>query len=120
MNSFEYEEGDAVGPFTLGAAITENLEDGSQTHLVVYTTSYLVDSQIDTIVSGGNSALFIKSLNWMCEGKQTVAIDAKGMSVDFLILSARDVSFLSLLFIGVLPLLVLLCGGIVWYRRRKR
>ena len=120
LNSFEYEEGNAVGPFTLGAAITENLEDGSQTHLVVYTTSYLVDSQIDTIVSGGNSALFIKSLNWMCEGKQTVAIDAKGMSVDFLILSARDVSFLSLLFIGVLPLLVLLCGGIVWYRRRKR
>ncbi len=120
LDSFTYEEGDVAGPFTLGAAITEEHEDGSQTQIVFYTTSYLADSQIDSVVSGGNSALFISSLNWMCEGKQTVAVGAKSMSVDYLVLSARDVSFLSILFIGVLPLLILLTGGIVWYRRRKR
>ncbi len=120
LDSFDFAEGDTPGPFTLGAAVTEENGDGSQTRIVLYTTSYLVDSQIDALVSGGNSSLFIRSLNWMCEGKQTVAVGAKGMSVDFLVLSARDVSLLSIFFIGVLPLLVLLTGGIVWHRRRKR
>lgn len=93
---------------------------GTQTRIALYTTSYLIDSQIDTLVAGGNSALFINSLNWICAGKQTVSIAAKGMSVDYLVLSSRDVTLWSTLFIGVLPALVLTAGGIVWYRRRKR
>ena len=42
------------------------------------------------------------------------------MSVDYLVLSSRDVTLWSVLLIGVLPALVLTAGGIVWYRRRKR
>ena len=120
LESFEYAEGDVPGPFMLGAAVTEKHADGLQTRVVLYTTSYLIDSQIDSLVSGGNSALFIGSLNWMCGGRQTVAIGAKGMSIEYLLLSARDVTLWSVLFIGVLPSLVLIMGGIVWYRRKKR
>ena len=120
LDSFDYAEGDVTGPFTLGAAITEEQEDGTQTQIVLYTTSYLIDSQIDALVSGGNSTLFLNSLNWMCEGRQTVAIGSKSMSIDYLLLSSRDVSLLSILFIGILPGSVLLTGGVIWYRRRKR
>lgn len=119
LESFEYAEGDAPGPFTLGAAVTEEHADGTKTRVVLYTTSYLIDSQIDALVAGGNSALFLGSLNWMCEGKQTVSVGAKGMSVNYLVLSSRDVTLWSVLLIGVLPALVLTAGGIVWYRRRK-
>ncbi len=51
-NTIEKEDGDVEGPFDLGVSITESLDDDKETQIVYYSTSNLMDSQTNQMVSG--------------------------------------------------------------------
>ena len=53
-SNIEKEDGDVDGPFDLGVAITETLDDDKETQIVYYSTANLMESQVDQMVSGGN------------------------------------------------------------------
>ena len=57
--SLEKEDGDVDGPFDLGVSITETVDDDKETHIIYYSTSNLLQSQINQMVSGGNEKLVI-------------------------------------------------------------
>ena len=61
-SNIEKEDGDVDGPFDLGVAITEKLDDDKETQIVYYSTANLMESQVNQMVSGGNEKL-IKFLN---------------------------------------------------------
>ena len=52
------------------------------------------------------------------EGKEIVAVDRKVIPVRRLILSPEQARFLHISSIGLLPLLLLVVGGFLWWRRR--
>lgn len=117
MTTFDKEAGDVDGPFALAAAV-EDSRDGSK--LVWYTTYYLLDENVDLNVSGGNSDLFLNTLGWLCQRESSVTIRSKTLSIQSLNINTADGRSLNIFFIGILPLAALICGGVVWYRRKKR
>ena len=53
---------DREGPFDLGVSITETVDDDKETRIIYYSTSNLLQSQINQMVSGGNEKLVMTSL----------------------------------------------------------
>ena len=50
-DTLEKEDGDEAGPFDLGVSITETLDDDKETQIVYYSTSNLMESQVNQMVS---------------------------------------------------------------------
>ena len=123
VNSGDVEkaDGDVDGPFDLGVSITETLDDDKETQIVYYTSSNLMDSQINQMVSGGNEQMIISSLNWMCSNDETttISIPSKDLQVSYLTLTAYDVSFWKICVMGLIPGVFLVIGFMVWLKRRK-
>lgn len=113
--SAEKEEGDVDGPFAIAAYATL-----AESKLVWYSTPYVVSEEMDYYVNGGNSKLFMASVNWMCESESSVSVAAKTMSTEMLIVPASAFGLWSVLLVIVLPLAVLGAGFAVWLRRRRR
>ena len=123
VNSGDIEkaDGDVDGPFDLGVSITETLDDDKETQIVYYTSSNLMDSQINQMVSGGNEQMLMSSLNWMCSNDETttISIPSKDLQVSYLTLTAYDVSFWKICVMGLIPGAFLVIGFMVWMKRRK-
>ena len=123
VNSGDIEkaDGDVDGPFDLGVSITETLDDDKETQIVYYTSSNLMDSQINQMVSGGNEQMIMSSLNWMCSNDETttISIPSKDLQVSYLTLTAYDVSFWKICVMGLIPGVFLVIGFMVWLKRRK-
>ena len=123
VNSGDIEkaDGDVDGPFDLGVSITETLDDDKETQIVYYTSSNLMDSQINQMVSGGNEQMIMSSLNWMCNNDETttISIPSKDLQVSYLTLTAYDVSFWKICVMGLIPGAFLVIGFMVWLKRRK-
>ena len=123
VNSGDIEkaDGDVDGPFDLGVSITEKLDNDKETQIVYYTSSNLMVSQINQMVSGGNEQMIISSLNWMCSNDEatTISIPSKDLQVSYLTLTAYDVSFWKICVMGLIPGVFLVIGFMVWLKRRK-
>ena len=120
-DTLEKEDGDEAGPFDLGVSITETLDDDKETQIVYYTSSNLMESQVNQMVSGGNEKLIIESLKWMTdtEDSATVSIPSKSLSVSYLTLTDYDAAFWKICTIGLIPGFFLVVGFAVWMKRRK-
>lgn len=119
--SLEKEDGDVDGPFDLGVSITETVDDDKETHIIYYSTSNLLQSQINQMVSGGNEKLVMTSLSSLVdtEDSTTVSIPSKSLEVSYLTLTAYDASFWKICTIGLIPGAFLLIGFMIWLKRRK-
>lgn len=120
-SSIEKEDGDIEGPFDLGVSITETLSDGKETQIVYYSTSNILDSQVNQMVSGGNEQLVMASLNWMTDTEEStvVSIPSKSLEVSYLTLTDYDASFWKICTIGLIPGFFLIAGFVIWFKRRK-
>lgn len=119
METIEKEDGDQDGPFYLGVAITETVED-VETNVVWIANSSMFESEINQMVGGSNVNLFINSINWMCDVEDSIVIPAKSMASESLTLSSAAGSGFSVLFIGVIPAVFIVAGLVVWLKRRRR
>ncbi len=113
--SAEKEEGDVDGPFAIAAHATLG-----ESKFVWYSTPYIVDEEMDYYVNGGNSKLFMASVNWMCESASSVSVAAKTMTTEMLVVPQSAFGLWSVLLVIVLPIAVLGTGFAVWFRRRRR
>lgn len=120
METYEKEAGDRDGPFALAVAITEEVDENTESHIVWLSSSYLLDDQANMKVSGGNQDFFLNCISWMCDQESGISIHAKSLSYEYLIISSGTSSLLTLLMIGVLPIGYLLIGIVIWVRRKKR
>ena len=120
-NTIEKEDGDVEGPFDLGVSITESLDNDKETQIVYYSTSNLMDSQTNQMVSGGNEKLIIESLKWMTDTEESasVSIPSKSLEVSYLTITDYDAAFWKICTIALIPGLFLVIGFVVWIKRRK-
>ena len=65
-----------------------------------------------------NGNLFLTSVNWLAVGKEIISIDRKILPARRLTLGLEAARFLNYSSVGLLPIIVLAIGGIVWWRRR--
>lgn len=137
MNSYDKEEGDADGPFIVAAVISETVsgtdeseEDSEEesvseekmTQIACFASSSILDASMNSMVSDGNYTLYMNSLTWMVDTGETdmVSIASKSVSTDYLTVTAGSAALVALLFCILLPIVCLVAGGVICYRRKKR
>ncbi|MBQ8554339.1 MAG: GldG family protein [Clostridia bacterium] len=114
MTTTSKEEGDADGPFHVGA-VSEN-----SGKLLWLTGDGMFDEYIDSAVSGGNSNLLLNALNWMGGQEESISIRAKSLDETGLSVTQSESSFWSTVMIGVIPAALVVMGIIIWARRKRR
>jgi ABC-type uncharacterized transport system involved in gliding motility auxiliary subunit len=68
--------------------------------------------------NGGNGDLFLNSINWLAEEEHLISIRPKPYTFRKLLVNNNQLRFIRYSSLGLLPLLTLLLGGIIWWRKR--
>jgi ABC-type uncharacterized transport system involved in gliding motility auxiliary subunit len=68
--------------------------------------------------NGGNGDLFLNSVNWLAEEEHLISIRPKPYTFRKLLVNNNQLRFIRYSSVGLLPLLTLLLGGIIWWRKR--
>jgi hypothetical protein len=117
----EFNEGvDLEGPLFLGFLIytppTGEADEEQGTTLMVIGDSDFASN--DHFYSGNNGDLFLSSIDLLTAGTEIVSIERKVLPFRRLIVSPEAERFINYSSIGLLPLIVLVIGGVIWWRRR--
>ncbi len=121
-NSVTKSDGDISGMVYVGAAVTGEA-DGTRAEnykFVWFSSPSITDSSADSYVSGGNSAVFTSTLNWMSASKTNLSIMAKQMQVEALVIPESASAFWSVAVVFIVPISVFICGFVAWFKRRRK
>ena len=119
MQTFEKEDGDTDGPFTIGIRAEDS---ATQAQLIVYTSTMMFSDNADAVVAGHNADLFtssIRSLVGESETSNLIVIPVKEYTLDTLVVSQGTVMMAGFLTVLALPLALIAVGVVIWARRRK-
>lgn len=105
------------GPLTLGAAGTYNTgKEGSQGRFVVIGSGDWADNQY--INFNGNSDLALNAVNWLSSDEDLISIRPKAPENRSVTMTQRQFDAVLVTAQFVLPLIVVVAGVGVWWRRR--
>ena len=117
MKTYNKEEGDIDGPFTLGLYI-KDIHGG---RIAWFASSGMLDSAPISYSAGANTDLAMTALNTLVGEREALAIPAKSMSVEQLTITDSAKTTLKILMLAVFPLVLFGAGIIVLlYRRRMQ
>jgi ABC-type uncharacterized transport system involved in gliding motility auxiliary subunit len=86
------------------------------TRLIVMGDSDFASNQ--HFYNGDNGDLFLNTVELLTQGKELITIERKVLPFRRMLIGPEEETFIRISSIGLLPLLVLIAGGIVWWRRR--
>ncbi|MGE5569874.1 MAG: GldG family protein [Rhodospirillales bacterium] len=110
---------DKKGPFTLAAAGTYNTgKDGAQGRFVVVGSSSWAGNSFLPARSVGNRDLFLNMMNWLSSDEDLISIRPKEPQDRRLSLTRAQMSRVFYSSVVGLPLLIILGGFGVWWKRR--
>jgi ABC-type uncharacterized transport system involved in gliding motility auxiliary subunit len=120
------EDVDIKGPLNLGFFIASISIDTSGEELVIVPDGprlvVIGDSDFAAnkhFLNGNNKELFLNSVEYfLSQGTELISIDRKVLQPRRFLISAEATSFITISSIGLMPLLLLVAGVIIWWRRR--
>lgn len=110
-------ENDPTGSFSIAVA-AEDSATGARIVWIGCPNLFL--SEIDQMVSGGNSQFLGSVVNWINGEENAVVIDGKSMSAQYLNVPGPAVIGFGLLFVIVLPIACIVVGVVIFILRRRR
>lgn len=116
MTTYDKEDGDTDGPFTLAVSIEDSAAGGK---IVWVSTDYLLDDMYNSYSSGANLDFVMNSLSWMIGENDAVSIRAKSLNNSYLTISSSSATVLKVVMMGVIPVCFLLLGIDELLRRRR-
>ena len=66
----------------------------------------------------GNGDLFLNAINWITAGTELIRIERKVVPFRRLVAGPETINFIRISSIGLQPLIVLIAGIVIWWRRR--
>lgn len=108
---------DVAGPISIAAALKRSLEDREQHVVVIGSGHFIANSYLG---NGSNIDFGINLINWLAADENLITIQPRATLDSNLILSKSALTIIASGFLIVLPLFFLLCGVVVWWRRRKK
>jgi len=118
MGKARFDEGsDVKGPLTLAVMVRV---DSLDSRLVVIGNADFVCNDVMNRFRGfGNADLFLNAINWLTEEEELISIRPKPLERRLIPPLSPQKSWLILLFTAAfLPLVVIVAGAAVWWRRR--
>ncbi|NLW41001.1 MAG: hypothetical protein GXY96_08785 [Tissierellia bacterium] len=115
ISTYEKEEGDIDGPFTLALSI-DNQNDGK---LVWFASSSFLEDNYNAYSSGANVNLAMNAIAALVGESEAMAIRSKSLNYEYLTISESTSFMLKVIMIGVFPLLYLSVGIYIILRRRR-
>ena len=116
IRSVEKEATDQSGQFTLAANVTDN-ETGA--NITIVGSSLVFTQDADSVVAGQNLALFKGIFSGTSAAESAVSIDAKQYTYSNLSVNQSVAIMSETLLVMVLPIVLIIAGIVIWYRRRR-
>ncbi len=107
---------DIPGPFSLAIALQRTVNEREQRIVVVGSGSFLANAYSG---NGGNIDLGISMVNWLAHEEHLINTQPRSTLDSAITLSKNQLSLISISFVIVMPLLLVVIGGILWWRRRN-
>jgi len=118
IETFAKEDGDIEGPFELGIIAEETYND-TTTKLAVYGSSLALDENMVATAQLGNSDLLMDTINWMVEHETGLNIPTKNVQLKYVTVPQAQGVFWVVTLAIIVPVLLLVAGFLVYFRRRK-
>ncbi len=116
LETYEKEEGDIDGPFTLAVSIETN----GAGQIIWFAASEFLNDMYNAFSSGANINLAMNSLSSLIGEREAIAIRSKSLNYNYLTITDSASSALKALMIGVFPLLYLGIGIYIILRKRGK
>jgi ABC-type uncharacterized transport system involved in gliding motility auxiliary subunit len=107
---------DLPGPATIATALERTVGDRQQRVVVVGNGAFLSNTYLG---NGGNLQLGVAILNWLTAEDTLVALDARPAPDSRLDIGQMTLYSVAVGFLLGLPLLFVVTGGTIWWRRRR-
>lgn len=120
MQSFEYEEGDDKGPFTVGLAVEKQAE-ADTTKIAVFGSPFIFSDDASRL-TGNNGVLFTDLISNMVGDIELASsvIPQKSYSLGSLTVNALQALLLSAAVMFFIPVALLVIGIVIFVVRRKK
>lgn len=112
-------ETDASGPFSVGLKAVRTLEEG-EAQLILYSSEMLFTDVANQYTMDNNLKLFTNAVSAMTGETEGISVPVKSLETAYITVSAASALRCAVLLIGVVPVGLILCGIIIWIRRKKR
>ena len=116
LDTYEYEDGDIYGPFTLAVSI----ETTGNGQVIWFSASDFLDDMYNAYSSGANVDLAMNALSSLIGEREAIAIRSKSLNYNYLTINDSTASTLKTLMIGVFPIVYLGIGIFVIVRKRGK
>ncbi|HEX3896315.1 MAG TPA: DUF4350 domain-containing protein [Rudaea sp.] len=117
--SYDESKGEIPGPLNLGLSLTRlspSPAKREQRVVVIGDADFLSNAFLG---NGGNREFGQRVFDWLLQDDELVDIPDKGAPDRQLDMTQRGLGLISLGFLIGLPALLLVCGGVIWWRRRR-
>ena len=116
LNTYDYEEGDIEGPFSMAVSI----ETTGEGQVIWFSASDFLDDMYNAYSSGANVDLAMNALSSLIGEREAIAIRSKSLNYNYLTINDSTASTLKTLMIGVFPIVYLGIGIFVIVRKRGK
>ena len=116
MNAQFDRDSDIGGPITVSAALERDVGDRKQRVVVIGSGRGLTNEYVGML---GNMDLGINIMNWLAGEDSLIIIQPKSRSDLTLEMSRGALIAISFGFLIILPIGLLVAGGLIWWKRRK-
>ena len=107
---------DIPGPVTVALALQRDVNDREQRIVIVGSGSFLANAYSG---NGGNLDLGVNMVNWLGNEEKLITIQPRAIKDGAITLSKTRLNIISFGWLIVLPALLALTGGMLWWRRRR-
>jgi ABC-type uncharacterized transport system involved in gliding motility auxiliary subunit len=107
---------DVKGPIVVAGALERSVGDRKQRVVVTGSGNFLANQFIGTL---GNLDLGVNMLNWLAGDESLITVQPRTRSDLTLELTRGGLSLIGFGFLIILPLALLIAGGVIWWRRRR-
>ena len=116
LETYEKEEGDIDGPFSLAVSVSSDSSDGK---VVWIASDVMLNDEYNSYSSGANIDFVMNSISWMIGEEDAISIRAKSLDYNYLTISEAAAKKIKIIMIGIIPVFYLLYGIEEVFRRRK-
>ena len=121
MQDYGYEEGDEKGPFCVGLAVEDAVDDDNTTELAVFASPYVFSDEASQMTTN-NATLFSDIIGTMITETNSAGsvIPEKEYTLSNLTVNALHAALIGIFGMIVIPVLLLIFGIVVFMVRRRK